>query len=46
MYAECHIVTFVNVMRSSRFYWINTKIIYKLTALLQFTYDIHTDLPM
>jgi len=37
-------VMFVNMMRSVRFYFINTMVIYKFTALLKFTYIMHADL--
>jgi len=38
------LVAFVNMMHSVRFYFVNTAVIHEFTALLKFTYIMHTDL--
>ena len=38
------VVWFVNTIHSVYFHFINTIVIYEFTALLKFTYSVHTDL--
>lgn len=42
--AEQHVAAFVNMLYSSRIYFINTTVIYKFTALLKFIYNTCDDL--
>jgi len=37
-------MTFVNMLYSGRFYFINTKVIYKFVVLLKFLYSVHVGL--